>query len=266
VAGVDRDDLKRGPGHYPQTPLPGQLGNAAIAGHRTSYGEPFAYIDQLEAGDEITVTTPAGTFVYVVDDSRIVSPSDTYVLDTIDEGASRLTLTLCHPRYSASQRIVVSAELAGTRSSTVGEPVINYGRPIDDEAADPPVDTLPSETVVSASTSGVPPNNSTATVPDTSPIRTDAATTGPTSGGSTAGPRSPAPDADAFSEGWFSENGASPHVTMWGLLLVALAVGGYRVCRRFRNDWSSPLLVAAPFVVALYFFFQNVNRLLPAAF
>ncbi|MBA2385786.1 MAG: class E sortase, partial [Acidimicrobiia bacterium] len=61
------DDLKRGPGHYPQTPLPGQLGNAAIAGHRTSYGEPFAYIDQLQAGDEITVTTPAGTFIYVVD-------------------------------------------------------------------------------------------------------------------------------------------------------------------------------------------------------
>ena len=77
VAGVDRDDLKRGPGHYPQTRLPGQLGNAAIAGHRTSYGEPFAYIDQLQAGDEITVTTPAGTFIYVVDDSRIVSPSDT---------------------------------------------------------------------------------------------------------------------------------------------------------------------------------------------
>jgi len=53
---------------------------------------------------------------------------------------------------------------------------------------------------------------------------------------------------------------------MWGLLLVGLAIGGYLVCRRLRNDWSGPLLMAVPFVVVLYFFFQNVNRLLPAAF
>ncbi|MBA3982237.1 MAG: class E sortase [Acidimicrobiia bacterium] len=155
VAGVDRDDLKRGPGHYPQTRLPGQLGNAAIAGHRTSYGEPFAYIDQLQAGDEITVTTPAGTFIYVVDDSRIVSPSDTYVLDTDDDSASRLTLTSCHPRYSASQRIAVSAELAGTGSSPVGEPVINYGRPDVDKTDSRAVDTIPGEPVDPASTSGL---------------------------------------------------------------------------------------------------------------
>ncbi len=260
VAGVDRDDLKRGPGHYPQTPLPGQLGNAAIAGHRTSYGEPFAYIDQLQAGDEITVTTPAGTFIYVVDDSRIVSPSDTYVLDTDDDSASRLTLTSCHPRYSASQRIAVSAELAGTGSSPVGEPVINYGRPDVDKTDSRAVDTIPGEPVDPASTSGAPPNTSSGTPPGTSSVGTE-----PDTGGS-AGPRTPDPEPDAFSDGWFADRGAYPHVAMWGLLLIGLAIGGYLVCRRFRNDWSGPLLVAAPFVVVLYFFFQNVNRLLPAAF
>ena len=58
VAGVGREDLKKGPGHYPETPMPGQLGNSAIAGHRTTYGEPFFDLDELEPGDEIIVTTP----------------------------------------------------------------------------------------------------------------------------------------------------------------------------------------------------------------
>ncbi|MDQ3738401.1 MAG: class E sortase [Actinomycetota bacterium] len=277
VAGVDRDDLKRGPGHYPQTPLPGQLGNAAIAGHRSTYGEPFADIDKLQSGDEITVTTPAGTFVYIVDDSRIVSPSDTYVLDTVDAGASRLTLTSCHPRYSASQRIAVSAELAGNRSSPVGAPVVNYGRPIGDESDEPSVDTVPGEPVDPASTSRVPrdiPTDGTdsgtrSDTADTTATTADNAspivTTVPTDGDSSAPPSSPVGEADAFSDGWFADRGAYPHVAIWGLVLGSLAVGGYGLCRRFRNNWSGTLLVAAPFLVALYFFYQNVNRLLPAA-
>ena len=163
VAGVDREDLKSGPGHYPQTPLPGQLGNASIAGHRSTYGEPFADVDDLQAGDEITVTTPAGTFVYLVDDVRIVSPSDTYVLETEDQAVSRLTLTSCHPRYSASQRIVVSAGLAGDRSSPVGESTLNYGRPVDDDRDDPSIDTILGEPTETASTA------SRATSSDTSP-------------------------------------------------------------------------------------------------
>nr|MBA3309269.1 class E sortase [Nocardioidaceae bacterium] len=258
--GVGRDDLKRGPGHYPQTPLPGQLGNAAIAGHRTTYGEPFADIDQMLAGDKITVTTPAGTFTYLVDESRIVAPSDGYVLDTVDEDVARLTLTSCHPRYSASQRIVVSAELAARRSSPVGEPVINYGRPPGDEAQPRPAETIPG---ARADETRAPPDTSQ---PDgrgsgNGGVSTRTAPPAPAA----ASDRALDPEVDPFAAGWFADAGAYPQLAIWAALLIALAAAGYLVCRRFRNDWSGPLLVAVPFLVALYFFYQNVNRLLPAA-
>ena len=112
VEGVQVSDLKRGPGHYPDTPLPGQPGNAAIAGHRTTYGAPFNRLDELEPGDEILVTTAQGAFRYEVQRQLIVSPDQVEVLD--DFGDDRLTLTACHPKYSARQRIVVVA-LAGRR-------------------------------------------------------------------------------------------------------------------------------------------------------
>jgi sortase A len=110
VEGIALSDLKKGPGHYEQTPLPGQLGNAAIAGHRTTYGAPFNRIDELDPGDEITVETVQGKFTYVVREQQIVAPSQVDVLD--DKGDNRLTLTACHPKYSARQRIVVVADLA----------------------------------------------------------------------------------------------------------------------------------------------------------
>jgi sortase A len=109
VEGVSLADLKKGPGHYPETPLPGQEGNAAIAGHRTTYGAPFHRLDELDAGDEVTVETVQGEFTYVVRATHVVSPSDVHVL--ADKGDNRLTLTACHPKYSARQRIVVVAEL-----------------------------------------------------------------------------------------------------------------------------------------------------------
>jgi sortase A len=111
VSGVQVDDLKRGPGHYPDSPLPGQPGNAAIAGHRTTYGAPFNRLDELEQGDEILVTTVQGAFRYEVRDTLIVNPDQVEVLD--DFGDDRLTLTACHPKYSARQRIVVVAALTG---------------------------------------------------------------------------------------------------------------------------------------------------------
>ena len=111
IEGVALGDLKRGPGHYPETPLPGQPGNAAIAGHRTTYGAPFNRINELDRGDEILVTTVQGAFRYEVSDQLIVSPSEVGVLD--DFGDNRLTLTACHPKYSARQRIIVVAALVG---------------------------------------------------------------------------------------------------------------------------------------------------------
>jgi sortase A len=111
VEGVQVDDLKKGPGHYPSSPLPGQPGNAAIAGHRTTYGAPFHDIDKLEPGDVIYVTTRQGSFRYEMTEQHIVSPSQVEVLE--DFGDNRLTLTACHPKYSAAQRIVVVATLVG---------------------------------------------------------------------------------------------------------------------------------------------------------
>ena len=110
VEGVSLRDLKKGPGHYPETPLPGQKGNAAIAGHRTTYGAPFSRIDELEAGDEVFVETVQGEFRYLVSEQQIISPTQVEVLD--DKGDNRLTLTACHPKYSARQRIIVVAQLA----------------------------------------------------------------------------------------------------------------------------------------------------------
>ncbi len=131
VEGVGVPDLKKGPGHYPETPLPGQEGNAAIAGHRTTYGAPFNRIDELKEGDEIFVQTVQGTFRYEVKDTEgdgdgheIVSPSQVEVLD--DKGDNRLTLTACHPKLSARQRIVVVAELGADQ---VALPAQGTGKP-----------------------------------------------------------------------------------------------------------------------------------------
>lgn len=125
VEGVSLSDLKKGPGHYPETPLPGQEGNAAIAGHRTTYGAPFNRIDELVAGDEIRVETVQGDFRYVVTEQLIVSPTQVEVLE--DKGDNRLTLTACHPKYSARQRIVVVAQLAPEEKPLPRPPRIDLG-------------------------------------------------------------------------------------------------------------------------------------------
>jgi sortase A len=112
VEGVGVEDLKKGPGHYPGTPMPGEPGNAAIAGHRTTYGAPFYDLSNLEAGDPITVTTQLGEFRYEVVQSQVVSPEAVEVLNPTDD--NRLTLTTCNPRYSASERLIVQAKLVTT--------------------------------------------------------------------------------------------------------------------------------------------------------
>jgi sortase A len=112
VQGISREDLRKGPGHYPDTPLPGQKGNAAIAGHRTTYGAPFGDLDQVENGDRIFVRTVQGNFTYVVYDARhVVSPTDVSVLDPDPNRPGVLTLTTCTPKFSAAQRLVVRAAL-----------------------------------------------------------------------------------------------------------------------------------------------------------
>lgn len=114
VEGTDAATLRKGPGHYPDTVLPGQRGTTAIAGHRTTYGAPFRRIDEIGGGDEIVVEMPYARFSYRFERSRIVDPSRIGVVHDVDH--ERLVLTACHPLYSASQRYVVFARLVDVSS------------------------------------------------------------------------------------------------------------------------------------------------------
>lgn len=113
VEGTSENDLRRGPGHYLGTALPGQPGNVGIAGHRTTYGAPFFRLDELAPGDPVYLTDRTGrTWVYKV--SRpplVVSPGDVAVLDPTP--FAQLTLTTCNPRFEATSRLVVFARLVG---------------------------------------------------------------------------------------------------------------------------------------------------------
>jgi sortase A len=109
VHGTEDGTLRKGPGHYPATPLPGAPGTVAIAGHRTTYGAPFRNVDRLRRGDEIEVRMPYATFTYEVRRTRIVGPDALWVTRRVSH--DRLVLTACHPLYSAAQRVVVFARL-----------------------------------------------------------------------------------------------------------------------------------------------------------
>jgi sortase A len=117
VEGTDTGSLRKGPGHYPETPLPGDAGTSAIAGHRTTYGAPFREIDQLKKGQRIVVDMPDGRFRYRVERTKIVDDSDLSVLEPV--GYKRLVLSACHPLYSAAQRVIVFARQVGRGPSRV---------------------------------------------------------------------------------------------------------------------------------------------------
>lgn len=108
VEGITPSALRAGAGHYPTTPLPCENGNVGIAGHRTTYGRPFGNLDQLKPGDTIELTTPVGGCLYQVAKAPYaVAPTDLSVIDPTGERS--LTLTTCHPKGSAAQRLIVRA-------------------------------------------------------------------------------------------------------------------------------------------------------------
>jgi sortase A len=122
VEGTLADSLRAGAGHYKGTPLPCEIGNVSVAGHRTTYGRPFADLDLLHPGDEITLETPIGSCRYSVmaapqgrnalDDKGaafVVDPTDTSVVSP--SNTAILTLTTCHPKGSAAKRLVIQAAL-----------------------------------------------------------------------------------------------------------------------------------------------------------
>lgn len=118
--GVRRDDLRKGPGHYPDTARPGQVGNAVIAGHRTTNGEPFAHLDRLRKGDQLVLETASRRVVYRVDATEIVPPTRVSVLLPVpnEPGVrptkARLTLVTCHPRWGSTSRLITYATLVSS--------------------------------------------------------------------------------------------------------------------------------------------------------
>ena len=257
VAGVDSNDLKQGLGHYPKTPLPGQLGNSAFAGHRTTFGAPLFDIDKLSIGDEIVVDTITNQrYVYLVSSSpRVVAANAGSVVETTNRTVATLTLTSCHPKYSAKERIVVVATLDPSRSGVVEPPF---------------VDPAPSTTVAPATTGSSGTSTSVAGSSTTTVATTTTTTVGdtvPTVGPDAGNPSDGFPlaeDAPQLSRGWMTDSAAWWHVIGWGLLNAGVVAAGWLLARRTRRWWLGLAAAAAPFLLVLYFVYQNVNRLLPA--
>ncbi len=109
VKGTGSEELKKGPGLYPQTPAPTVQGTTAIAGHRTTYLAPFRHIDALRIGDSIVLRMPYGRFTYAVTHLRVVLPTDIDVIRPV--GYPQLVLSACTPLFSASHRLIVFARL-----------------------------------------------------------------------------------------------------------------------------------------------------------
>ena len=268
VEGTRTADLRNGPGHFPESPLPGQLGNTAIAGHRTTYGAPFYRVDELQSGDPIIVTTLTGRYVYAVTEVFVVSADDYgSAVPTIDRTTATLTLISCHPRYTAQQRIIVRASLVLAESAPPAAAPTEVKQPDTAQGGDLPDDGSPETS---------PSDNSSASAETTGGGTTAPKPTVPgTTGGGTTVPNTTEPSAapgaglivdtqsNAFNEGWFSDDDAFAQVALWGLLLSAIALAAYAVSRRARRNLVGALVGVIPFVVVLYFFFQNVNRLLP---
>jgi sortase A len=112
VQGTDTASLEKGPGHYRSTPIPGQPGTVAIAGHRTTYLAPFRHIDEIRDGDEIRIEMPYAAFTYRVEKHEVVDPGDVGIIKSV--GYDRLVLTACHPPYSAAHRYAIFAKLTRT--------------------------------------------------------------------------------------------------------------------------------------------------------
>ena len=270
VEGATASALTKGPGHFPETPLPGQLGNAAIAGHRTTHLHPFLDIDKLQPGDQIFVTTFNGRYVYEVTGTEIVAPTDyADVIPTTDVTKATLTLVSCTPRYSATNRIVVHADLVPELSDalTQAAPLVPSVDPADSNG------TLPDEgsaTIVDT----VAPTSTTTPVSGTTAPDGTTASDGTIAAGVvpddtipeialTGSARAATATTDAFADGWFSDTSAIPPAILWGLALAGVAAGIYLLSRKVRRYWVGILVGFVPFFVVLYFFYENVNRLLP---
>ena len=134
VAGVRLKDLERGPGLFPGSPMPGQKGNVAIAGHRTTFGAPFSRIDELRGNERIVLESKDGTFTYIVNgEPKIVLATDTAVAKTTNPDIATITLVSCYPKWTSTKRIVVVATLDSTVLPLPATPLVT-SEPIDQQS------------------------------------------------------------------------------------------------------------------------------------
>ena len=134
VAGVRLKDLERGPGLFPGSPMPGQKGNVAIAGHRTTFGAPFSRIDELRGNERIILESKDGTFTYIVNgEPKIVLATDTAVAKTTNPDIAIITLVSCYPKWTSTKRIVVVATLDSTVLPLPATPLVT-SEPIDQQS------------------------------------------------------------------------------------------------------------------------------------
>ncbi len=110
VQGDDWEQLKKGIGQYAGSGQPGQAGNVVLSGHNDIYGEPFRYLDRLKPGDEVVVSTERQMYTYIVEEVRVVEPTDVWVMGPTDH--AQVTLISCYPYRVNTRRVVVFARLA----------------------------------------------------------------------------------------------------------------------------------------------------------
>ncbi len=260
VEGVSRDVLRLGPGHYPSTPFPGQPGNAAIAGHRTTHGAPFFDIDKLVPGDEILVETLQGEFTYIVEGHDngnggqlghfIVAPTNVGVI--ADQGDNRITLTACHPKYSAQQRIIVTAILASEVAPANPPSSFNENQLGADAVAD--ADRLGVDEIESQNSAEDDGEDDAGT--NVGSNDSDGGVTGRELANTVA-------DSDGITEslGWQPEH-AKP-TAIWGAVTALVALFAWVVGRAWRR-WPA-YIVASPAVLAsLFFCFSHLDKFIPA--
>jgi len=228
VEGVDLNYLAEGPGHFPGTPFPGQAGNAALAGHRTTWKAPFNRIDELVPGDIIEITTIQGNFTYEVlpqltgnpdapSGNRIIMPNQTEILDQ-PPGQNLLTLMACHPKYSAEQRIVVVGKL-------INAPAVTTDKSPESKAA---VNSIDQQKLIESQGSGNALSSS-------------------------AQPEARGPAIV------FSLVAGAIWLLAW---FVARRWGGWRRWQK----WAVYAVALPVFLVPLFLAFENINHLLPAGY
>lgn len=277
VEGVKVEDLRKAPGHYRATVFPGQEGNSGIAGHRTTYGAPFNRIDELQPGDEILVTTVQGDHVYRVmsaDEAYgpektgsltdyevpegqgdlghiIVGPEATWVLG--DFGDNRITLTACHPKFSARERIIVAAVLVSAPVGTVAPPE-DYSTVDEIE--------LPTENIAAEAAGEAPDDSEIDDEAVAAPGGSD------DSGGGLASLSSENPAAEftnevSLDEGLNGDKSALQPAILWGVLGIILYLGFKELSTRWKR-WPAIAMGIVPVVLVMGLSFEKLDRYLPA--